>query len=83
MALLFSRALDSALTKAGKDSYLQLKTEQKSTIEAILCQKRDVLGGLPTGFGKSFVFYLLSDVFDFVDSKGPPTKGKAITVVIS
>ena len=81
--LSFSRALDFALTKAGKDSYFKLKTEQKSTIAAILRQKRDVPRGLPTGFGKSFVFHLLSDVFAFVDSKGPPANEKAITVVIS
>lgn len=83
MALSFSRALDFALTKAGKDSYFKLKTQQESTIEAILCHKRDVLGVLPTGFGKSFVFQLLSDVFVFVDSKDPSAKGRAIIVVIS
>ena len=36
-----------------------------------------------TGFGKSLIFHVLSDVFDFVDAKGPPVKGKAITFVIS
>ena len=83
MAPSFSKALDFALTKAGKESNFKLKMEQKSNIEAIVCQKRDVLAVLPTGFGKSFVFYLLSDVFDFVDSKGPPAEGRANTVVIS
>ena len=39
---------------------------------------------LPTGFGKSLVFHLLRDVFDFVECEGPPVKGKAmITVVIA
>ena len=38
---------------------------------------------LPTGFGKSLVFHLLSDVFDFVECEGPPVNGKAITVVIA
>ena len=33
------------------------------------------------GFEKSLVFHLLSDVFDFVDAKCPPTQTKAITIV--
>jgi len=45
--------------------------------------KTDVLGVLPMGFEKSLVFHLLSDVFDFVDAKCPPTQTKAITIVIS
>ena len=51
-----------ALTKAGKDSNFILKTEQKSIIEAIVCQKKDVLEVLPSGFAKSLVFHLLSDI---------------------
>ena len=62
MASLFNEALDFALPKAGKDSNFKLKTEQKSIIEAVFCQKEDVLGVLPSGFGKSFVFHLLRDI---------------------
>ena len=83
MAELLGRALEFALLKAGKDSDFRLKDEQKAIIEAVVCKKKDVLGVLPTGFGKSLIFHLLSDVFDFVDSHGPPVKGKSITVVIS
>ena len=36
-SLLFNKALDFALTKAGKDSNFKLKTEQKSIIEAVIC----------------------------------------------
>ena len=36
MALLFSEALDFALTKAGKDSDFKLKKEQKPIIEAVV-----------------------------------------------
>ena len=39
----------------------------------------DLLGVLPTGFGKSLIFHLLSEV----ECEGPPMKGKAITVVIA
>ena len=54
--------LEFAFTKAGEDSNFKLKTEQKSSIEAVVCQKKDVLGALPSGFGKSFVFHLLLDI---------------------
>ena len=40
IASLFSKALDFALTKAGKDSNFKLKTEQKSFIEAVFCKKK-------------------------------------------
>ena len=36
MGSLLSKALDFALTKAGKDSNFKLKTEQKSIIEAVV-----------------------------------------------
>jgi ATP-dependent DNA helicase RecQ len=75
--------IECALKKAGKGEKFCLKVEQRAIIEAVVCFKKDVLGVLPTGFGKSLVFHLLYDVFDFVDGKGPPTKTKAITIVIS
>ena len=40
MASLFSKAFDFLYIKAGKDSNFKLKTEQKSIIEAVVCQKR-------------------------------------------
>ena len=83
MAAYLDAAIASALKKAGKDENFRLKAEQRAIIEAVVCSKKDVLGVLPTGFGKSLVFHLLSDVFDFVDAKGPPTKTKAITIVVS
>ena len=64
MASLFNKTMDFALTKAGKDSSFKLKTVQKSITEAVVSQqkKKNVLRALPTGFGKSLVFNLLSDV---------------------
>ena len=57
MASLFSKALDFALIRAGKDSNFKLKTEKKSIIEAVVCQKKDVLVLLPTGLLMSLVFH--------------------------
>ena len=64
MASLCSKTLDFALTKAGKDSSFKLTKEQKSIIEAVVSQKKkkNVLRALPTGFGKSLVLHLLSDL---------------------
>ena len=78
-----SRALEFALAKAGRDCDFQLKPEQKEIIDAVVCRKKDVLGILPTGFGKSLVFHLLSDVFDFMEAGQPPAKGRSTTIVIS
>jgi len=83
MAAYSDAAVVSALKKAGKDENFSLKAEQKAIIEATVCSKKLVLGVLSTGFGKPLVFHLLSDVFDFVDAKGPPTQTKAITIVVS
>ena len=47
-----------SLSRAGKDNNFELKTGQKSIIEAVVCQKKYVLGVLPTGLSKSLVFYL-------------------------
>ena len=77
MAAYLDAAIASALKKAGKDENFRLKSEQRAIIEAVVCSKKDVLGVLPTGFGKSLVFHLLSD------AKGPATKTKAITIVVS
>ena len=65
MASLFSKTLDFASTKAGNDSSFKLKTEQNSITEAVVSykkKKKNVLRAPPTGFGKSLVFQLLSDV---------------------
>ena len=62
MASSLSKALDFALIKAGKDSDFILKTEQKSIIEAVVCQKKSFLEVLRSGFSKSLVFHLLSEV---------------------
>ena len=83
MAALLDRALEFALRKAGRDYQFRLKPEQKEIIEALVLFKKDVLGVLPTGFGKSLVFHLLSDVFGFVDAAQHPLKRRSITVVIS
>ena len=83
MASLLDRSLEYALSKARKESDFRLKLEQKSVINAVVCTRKDVLGVLPTGYGKSLIFHLLSYVFDFIEAGGPPVQNRAITLVIS
>jgi len=72
-----------SLWQRQEKTHFQLKPEQKQIVEAFVRFKKDVMGILPTGFGKSLVFHVLSDVFDFMDGGQTPEKGKSITVVIS
>jgi len=76
MAALLDESSDFALVKSDKPSEFKLIVEQKSVIEAGVCSKREVLGVLPTRFGKSLIFHMLSDRFHFVDAKGQPVKAK-------
>ena len=45
-----------------------LRDEQKKCIAALL-QKKDVLGLLPTGFGKSLIFQLYPRIFELVNGR--------------
>lgn len=55
--------LVDALRKRGLGDLI-LKKEQHECIKSIINAK-DVLAVLPTGFGKSLIFQLLPDVFDW------------------
>ena len=77
-----SRATEFALAKAGRDCDFQLNPKKKEIIDAAVCRKKDVLGILPTGFGKSLVFHLLSDV-ELMEAGQPPAKGRSTTIVLS
>ncbi|CAH3019479.1 unnamed protein product [Porites evermanni] len=46
----------------------EVKDEQKKCIAALL-HKKDVLGLLPTGFGKSLIFQLYPRIFEFVNGR--------------
>lgn len=65
---LFDKAVDFSLEKLGKS--LTLKDKQKDIIQAIVQDGKDVLGVLPTGYGKSLIFHTLSYVFDYMKFKG-------------
>ena len=54
-------AIDKVLLKThAKTGITALKAEQCAALKAFLCG-RDVLGVLPTGFGKSFIYQLEAD----------------------
>ena len=77
---LFVKALDFALRKAGKDSDISLKAQQKEIIETIASSKKlRCVRGFTDRIREVTRFPFV--VFDFVECEGPPVKGKAITVV--
>ena len=49
-------------------------------LKFVVGEKRDILCVLPTGYGKSFVYQLLPDIFDAYDNKATST---SIVIVIS
>merc|ERR1739844_2383 len=63
-------AIKFALEKLQKD--VELKKEQRKTVELLVKDRKDVLAILPTGFGKSLIFHILPFVFDFIEEGGQP-----------
>ena len=74
----FEQAISSTLNDLG---LVSLKKEQRQAVEAIVMNCRDVLGVLPTGFGKSLIFQVLPGVFDFMSRN--LSKDRAIVLVVS
>ena len=74
----FEQAISLTLNELG---LVTLKKEQRQAVEAIVMNCRDVLGVLPTGFGKSLIYQVLPGVFDFIS--GSSCKDRAIVLVVS
>lgn len=59
--------LEQAISSTSNElGIVSLKKEQRQSAEAIIMNCRDVLGVLPTGFGKSLIYQVLPGVFDFI-----------------
>ncbi len=65
---LFDSAVKFSLTKRGTPD-LVLKRKQLEAVRALVQRKRDVLAVLPTGYGKSLIYQLLPNMFDFLVGK--------------
>ena len=65
-ALSLEEAIESALKSFPNIDCL--KDEQKKCIAALL-QRKDLLGLLPTGFGKSLIFQLYPRIFELVNGR--------------
>ena len=57
-------AIKSVLIKRGFE--FTLKEKQLECISSIVCDRRDVLAVLPTGYGESVMYQILPDVFDIM-----------------
>jgi superfamily II DNA helicase RecQ len=62
----FFNAINYAL-RVTNYSNLFLKVKQYQILESILLKRRDTIGILPTGYGKSVIFHLLPYVADYLD----------------
>ena len=57
-------ALEFALEKLGK-AELSLKEAQYEALKSVVFEGKDTICILPTGYGKSLIYQLLSHVFDY------------------
>ena len=66
----------NAITKSSHEFGIVLKEKQRECLE-VFCTGRDVFAILPTGYGKSIIYYLAPKVIDLI--KGQP--GSIILVI--
>ena len=75
----FTKALEGALQFFPD---ICLKLEQKLCLKNLVIKRKDVLGVLPTGYGKSLIYQLLPKIFSqFWKEKTGETKSFPIIVV--
>jgi superfamily II DNA helicase RecQ len=80
-----NEALVFALEKVGRKN-IKLKEQQYDAISKIVVDKQDTVCVLPTGYGKSLIYQLLPDVFDyylFKTTHARQTKRHSTVIVIS
>ena len=51
-------------------SDITLKEKQYEVLKLLVVEEKDVLAVLPTGYGKSLIYYLLSPVWNFMNCGG-------------
>ena len=74
MSSLLLNAVTFAINKLYSHG-VKLKDEQFRAVESVL-RGKDVLAVLPTGFGKSLMYEILPDVFDYMLANSHLSKGK-------
>ena len=74
----FFHAVGYAIQKLNYDSIF-LKVKQYQVLDSIL-KGRDTIAILPTGYGKSIIFYLLPFICDYINS-AKPNNGYAVLII--
>jgi ATP-dependent DNA helicase RecQ len=69
MSCLLNNAIKIVIIKLYSHD-VKLKDEQFCAVESVL-RGKDVLAVLPTGFGKSLMYQILPDVFDYMMNVKP------------
>ena len=78
----FHKAIEFCLKKLGKPK-LEFMREQYDALRAICFERKDALAVLPTGFCKSLIFQILSEIFDYVRSGCEPERHHSVVLVVS
>lgn len=76
----FHSALEHSLKNLSKTG-LQLKEGQYEALKSLVVNAGDTVCVLPTGYGKSLIYQLLPNVFDFYCNSGNQQKASSVIVV--
>ena len=75
----FHKAIEFSLKKLGKPK-LELKRQQYDAIRAICFERKDALAVLPTGFGKSLIYQILPEIFNYLRSSCEPERHDSVVL---
>ena len=64
-------------------SDITLKEKQYEVLKLLVVEEKDVLAVLPTGYGKSLIYYLLPPVWNFMNCGGISNAQHSSVLVIS
>ena len=69
--------LEDVLRSRGQGNLI-LKPKQKEALQSIVFKGQDCLIVLPTGYGKSFIYQMLTSLFDKISARNLLSKDKSI-----
>ena len=69
--------LEDVLRSRGQGNLI-LRPRQKEALQSIVFKGQDCLIVLPTGYGKSFIYQMLTSLFDKISARNLLSKDKSI-----
>ena len=71
--------LEDVLRSRGQGNLI-LRPRQKEALQSIVFKGQDCLIVLPTGYGKSFIYQMLTSLFDKISARNLSSKDKSIVI---